>query len=116
MRGPFLINEVISLRPSKSGTGVPPVRPRARCACHLNLLAIVVVLISASASAQEFRGSITGRVLDSSTAAVPAARITLVNTATNASTVVLSDSDGNYGIPYVAAGGYDVTVEAAGFK
>ncbi|PYS75042.1 MAG: hypothetical protein DMF73_02150 [Acidobacteria bacterium] len=112
----FLINEVILLRPSKSGTGVPPVRPRARCACHLNLLAIVVALIAASASAQEFRGSITGRVLDPSTAAVPSARITFLNAGTNASAAVFSDSDGNYAIPYVAAGVYDITVEAAGFK
>src|SRR5438132_12695543 len=92
----FLINEVILLR-----------------SC---LLAIVVALIAASASAQEFRGSITGRVLDPSTAAVPSARITFVNAGTNASAAVFSDSDGNYAIPYVAAGVYDVTVEAAGFK
>src|SRR5207248_9217415 len=116
MRAPFLNNEMISLRPSKSATGVRPVRPRVRCACHLNLIAIMVALFSASASAQEFRGSITGRVADPSTASVPAARITFVNTTTNASAVVTSDYDGNYGIPYVAAGVYDVTVEAAGFK
>ena len=81
-----------------------------------SLLAIVVALIAASASAQEFRGSITGRVLDPSTAAVPSARIIFVNAGTNASAAVFSDSDGNYAIPYVAAGVYDITVEAAGFK
>jgi len=80
------------------------------------LLAIVVALISASASAQEFRASITGRVSDPSTASVPSARITFVNTATNTSAAVLTDYDGNYAILYVAAGVYDVTVEANGFK
>src|SRR2546421_9693059 len=80
------------------------------------LIAIVAVLIAASASAQEFRASITGRVSDPSTASVPSAQITFLNRATNASAAVISDYDGNYAILYVAAGMYDVTVEAAGFK
>ena len=80
------------------------------------LIAILTALIAASAPAQEFRGSITGRVSDPSTASVPAAQITFVNRTTNTSAVVQSDYDGNYAILYVAAGVYDVTVEAAGFK
>src|SRR2546421_7802369 len=80
------------------------------------LIAIVAALIAASASAQGFRASITGRVSDPSTASVSSARITFVNTATNTSAAVLTDYDGNYAILYVAAGVYDVTVEAAGFK
>src|SRR5256886_3091922 len=80
------------------------------------LIAIVAVLISSSASAQEFRASITGRVSDPSTASVPSAQITFLNRSTNASAAVLSDDDGNYAVLYVAAGVYDVTVEAAGFK
>ncbi|HXI74034.1 MAG TPA: carboxypeptidase-like regulatory domain-containing protein, partial [Pyrinomonadaceae bacterium] len=80
------------------------------------LIATLVALIAALASAQEFRASITGRVSDPSTASVPSAQITFVNRTTNTSAVVQSDYDGNYAILYVAAGVYDVTVEAAGFK
>src|SRR2546423_87672 len=79
-------------------------------------VAICLALISAAASAREFRGSVTGRVLDPSNASVPSARITFLNPATNAAAAVLSDSDGNYALAYLAAGVYDVTVEAAGFK
>jgi hypothetical protein len=80
------------------------------------LIAICVAAFSGVATAQEFRGSISGRVIDQSTASVPSARVTFVSVATNAATVVVSDGDGNYALPYVTAGPYDVTVEATGFK
>ncbi|HEX7722500.1 MAG TPA: carboxypeptidase-like regulatory domain-containing protein [Pyrinomonadaceae bacterium] len=79
-------------------------------------IATCLALSFVIASAQEFRALITGRVSDPSTASVPSAQITFVNTATNSSVAVSSDYDGNYAILYVAAGVYDVTVEAAGFK
>lgn len=79
-------------------------------------IAILIASFAHPASAQDFRGSISGRVLDPSTAAITAARITLLNTASNATTTAVTDNDGNYAVTYLSAGVYDVTVEANGFK
>src|SRR2546430_738426 len=78
----------------------------------VQIVAICFAAFSGVANAQEFRGSISGRVIDQSTASVPSARVTFLSAATNASTVVVTDYDGNYALPYVTAGTYDVTVEA----
>jgi len=65
---------------------------------------------------QDFRGAVSGHVSDPSPASVPSARVSFLNTASNTTSVAVTDEDGNYAIPYVTAGNYDVTVEAAGFK
>jgi len=61
-------------------------------------------------------GTITGTVTDPSGAAVPNAAVTSVNVATGISTKVESSSTGNYSIPLLQAGTYQVSVEAPGFK
>ncbi len=66
--------------------------------------------------AQEFRGSILGRVADASNAVVPNAAITVTNTATNTSVNAQTDADGSYLVPFLLPGPYRVTAEAAGFK
>lgn len=66
--------------------------------------------------AQDFRATISGRVLDSSGAAVPNAKIAAVNAATNETTNVSSDASGVYTIPLLRPGQYNLTVEASGFK
>lgn len=76
----------------------------------------VALLAAALAAAQESRGTVTGRVIDASGAAVPGAAIQLVNTATSAAIAAQSNQDGNYSIPFVVPGTYRLLVEAAGFK
>lgn len=66
--------------------------------------------------AQDFRGSISGRVTESSGAAVPNTIITIVNTATNASTTATAGESGEYKILYLTPGIYNVSIEAKGFK
>src|SRR5438552_12033006 len=80
------------------------------------MIASCLVLFAPGVSAQEFRGAITGRVLDPASAAVPAARVAFTSQATNISVTVITDENGNYAVSYVTPGAYDVTVEAAGFK
>lgn len=75
-----------------------------------------LVLLGAVVSAQEFRGLISGKVLDPAGAAVPSARVAFTSPATNIAIVVTTDENGNYAVSYVTPGVYDVTVEAAGFK
>src|SRR5713101_998498 len=72
--------------------------------------------IAAMTFAQEFRGTITGRVLDAQQAAVPGAKlsVTLLNTGARSDTT--SSSDGSFTIPFLTPGVYKITAEAAGFK
>src|SRR4030095_2612863 len=82
--------------------------------------AIIATLIiacgAAIGSAQEFRGSVTGRVIDNSGAAVPNAAVTITNTATNVPSSTTTNGDGNYPALSLAHGSYSLTVEAAAFK
>lgn len=81
------------------------------------LLALAAVIGSPSyVTAQEFRATISGRVLDSSGAAVPEAKIQAVNTATNETSTANADSSGAYSIPFLRPGQYKLTVTAQGFK
>jgi hypothetical protein len=69
-----------------------------------------------STTAQEFRGSISGTVTDSSGAAVPGAQITISNIATNTSATTTTNGEGAYTALYLTPGTYTVLVEANGFK
>ena len=66
--------------------------------------------------AQEFRGSITGQVMDSSGGLVPNAKVVAVHTKTNISTSTVTSQTGTYNIPFLMPGEYDVTVSFSGFK
>lgn len=82
--------------------------------------AIIATLIiacgAAIGSAQEFRGSITGRVVDNGGAAVAHANVAVTNAATNNSSSTTTNENGDYTALYLTPGTYSVTVEAAGFK
>src|SRR6266496_3941128 len=73
-------------------------------------------LFSSQAFTQEFRSTISGHVLDSSGGAIPGAKITVTNPATNESTSATSDAAGAYSIPLLRPGDYKLTATAAGFK
>ncbi|PYU92873.1 MAG: hypothetical protein DMG08_11570, partial [Acidobacteria bacterium] len=66
--------------------------------------------------AQTDRGTITGSVTDPSGAVIVGAKVTATNTATRASTETITTSTGNYTVPVLQAGTYEVTVEQTGFK
>ena len=64
--------------------------------------------------AQEYRGTILGRVTDSSGAVIPGAQVTAAGPQQTYHTK--STESGDFAIPFVQPGTYDVTVEAQGFK
>src|SRR5689334_4674055 len=66
--------------------------------------------------AQSDRGTITGTITDPAGAVVPGAKITLTNTETAALMETISTPTGNYTIPSVPIGLYNLSVEAAGFN
>jgi len=68
------------------------------------------------AFAQEYRGTILGRVTDPTGAVVVGASIRVVNVDTNATAGTNSNGQGNYQVPFLLPGDYRVTVEHPGFK
>jgi hypothetical protein len=66
--------------------------------------------------AQEFRGTLTGRVVDAQSAAVPNARVIAVLVATGAQSVTSSGLDGLFTVPFLSPGTYRLEADAPGFK
>ncbi len=60
--------------------------------------------------------SISGRVTDASNAAVPAATVTIKNTATSATQTASTDDQGRYTLLDLPIGPYDITVSKTGFQ
>src|SRR5262249_60105776 len=78
--------------------------------------AVTVLLCGVFVAAQDFRATITGRVTDPQKAAISGAQVHVKNLATNEVTSMVTDSEGNYKVPFLRPGSYSVTVEAQGFK
>jgi hypothetical protein len=76
------------------------------------MLAVLAGLLHA----QEFRSSLMGRVTDPSGSAVPNAKVVVIKTDTNSRSETVSGSEGNYTMPFLAPGPYEVIVEVPGFK
>lgn len=74
-----------------------------------------LIALAACLAAQEFRGTLTGRVTDPSGAGISNAKIVVTETDTNARSQTVSGADGTYTVPFLAPGVYSVSVEAPGF-
>ncbi len=86
---------------------------------HISVWVLVLVFFGISSSqlqAQGGKGSISGRVVDSSGGVVPGAKITARNTGTDATRTVTVDDQGRYTVLDLDIGTYDIGAEAAGFK
>ena len=74
-----------------------------------------LALFAAPVFAQTF-GEITGHVSDLTGAAVPGAAVTLTNVGTNAARKTVTTDAGDYSLPSVPPGIYNLKIEHAGFK
>src|SRR5579884_508852 len=83
-----------------------------------NRVCSVVFLLSwcAYLAAQIVSGTILGRAMDESGAAVPKATITLTDPATGLERSAVSDDTGNFAFPQLPPGTYALSATAAGFK
>ena len=81
--------------------------PAGMCCCVLSALTLF---------AQTDRGTITGTVQDPASAMVPGASVMAKNTENGAVSQTTTTATGNFTLPALPAGVYEVTVEAAGFK
>src|SRR5690349_3698953 len=84
-------------------------RTLAACVLALGLLA-------APALAQVPSGTILGNVKDAQGAVVPGATVTATNTGTQFSPSTVTDTEGQYTLPLLPVGNYEVVITMSGFK
>jgi hypothetical protein len=84
----------------------------------LSVLPTLVVLtgLTGVAYAQVEQGAISGRVLDEGGGVVPGANVTVTETGTGVARETLTNGAGQYTVPYLSVGTYDVTAALAGFS
>jgi hypothetical protein len=80
------------------------------------LVAFALMMMTGAMLAQEFRGTISGAVTDPTGAVVPGAAVTVRETRTGTVNRTTSDADGQYVVPFLLPGDYEVTVTAKGFQ
>ena len=86
-----------------------------RWLCSLPTL-FVLTLLAGVAHAQVEQGAITGRVFDEGGGVVPGAGVTVTDTGTNMVRETLTNGMGQYTVPYLPVGTYEVTAALAGFS
>ena len=83
---------------------------------NIRFCVLFAVCAAASLVAQTDRGVITGTVKDASGAVVPGAQVTAIQTSTNASFKTKTTTSGDFTVPSLPVGDYQVRVENTGFK
>ena len=78
-------------------------------------VALFALSVAVPGFAQGTNGTLDGRVIDEQGLALPGVAVTAQNTATGFQRSATSDSSGNYRIPGLPVGGYEVKAEMAGF-
>lgn len=74
-----------------------------------------VVLLSTPAFAQYDNGSIVGTVRDSAGSVIPGATVTVTNPATGMASTIITNASGDYQVPELRVGQYNIEVSKAGF-
>jgi hypothetical protein len=91
-------------------------RRSAQTASALMLICSLMFAAAPGASAQTFRGTILGTVTDPAGAVVAGANVRAKNLDTGIERSTVTDDAGNYSLPELPIGRYEVNVQAAGFK
>ena len=82
----------------------------------IHVIAAIALLASTASFAQEFRGTFSGQVTDTQGAAIAKAKIVATEKSTGNKSDTLSSATGEFTIPFLAPGEYEITAEMAGFK
>jgi len=101
------------LASSKNSTGVSVVFFAALVAA---LFCLFTIAPKAALAQSSSTGTVSGTVVDPSSAIVAGATVTLTNTSTSAARTATTNSQGQYIFAYVAPGTYSVTVAKTGFE
>lgn len=85
---------------------------------HMLVLVFLAFVLAATgfSQSQDARGNVVGRVTDSTGAVVPGAEIRARSVATGVSVAAKANENGNYVLPYLIPGFYEVTAEFTGFR
>jgi hypothetical protein len=83
---------------------------------RFSYVAALVLVSSTALFSQEFRATISGAVTDPAGAAVAGVKVTATETRTGTKTQTVSDSAGQYVIPFLAPGQYEIAAQASGFR
>ncbi|HLJ78534.1 MAG TPA: carboxypeptidase regulatory-like domain-containing protein, partial [Acidobacteriaceae bacterium] len=104
----------------RAGVAPSSIRPQTHRTwpAVLALLAVIggVFFAPRNARAQEFRGTISGTVTDTSGAVIPGAEVTVREVRTGTVAHTTTDGAGQYTIPFLLPGQYELTVSATGFQ
>jgi len=89
---------------------------RERLRHHYLYILLPLLVLVGSGLAQEFRGSITGKVTDPAGAALVGAMVNIKNVETNVTATATTNEDGSYNFALLPPGKYTLTVTSQGFK
>src|SRR5215212_6649414 len=78
--------------------------------------ALVLILAAFTATAQEFRGSLAGKIADPNGAVVPGSKVEIKNTETGIVSTALTGEDGSYSFPLLPPGKYQLSVTKENFN
>src|SRR5687768_1763512 len=76
---------------------------------------IALIACRAPAAAQEYRGTLTGRITDEQTAALPGVTVIATHIDTGTKSETVTDGSGLYTFPLLPPGDYRVAAELTGF-
>jgi len=79
-------------------------------------LLLALLALSSTLPAQSLFGTLLGTVTDTTNAVIPTATVRIRNISTNAIRTVTTDNNGDYQVPSLPVGTYEITCEAKGFK
>jgi Carboxypeptidase regulatory-like domain len=90
-----------------------------RILASLKLIAVtgvVILLATRTSSAQMDLAAITGTVIDNTGAVIPNCQVEVKNLATSAIRTTPTNAQGNYSIPSLPVGSYEINIAAPGFQ
>jgi len=77
---------------------------------------VLALALCGVAPCQEFRGTISGVVTDPTGATIPGAKVLATEVRTGTKSPTVADSAGQYAIPFLAPGDYQISATMPGFK
>ncbi|HVS29866.1 MAG TPA: TonB-dependent receptor [Thermoanaerobaculia bacterium] len=80
------------------------------------VLSACALLFTLPMSAQDFRGTISGTVTDSTGGVLPGVTVTVTNAATNIASTTVTDAKGFYRVPFLLSGSYRAEAQLEGLK
>src|SRR5437879_1776356 len=100
----------------RGGAGINSSRRSRMSIRRVAAISFLAFFSLASLFAQSERGTISGSVSDSTAAVIPGAKVTVTNLATNSAVTTATGGAGDYTVPQLAPGQYNVRVDKEGFK